>query len=136
MQQEREDWKMQHENLSKKIEDYKEAAKGVSIMKNSRYHLWMDIKDLVVREWNQLTEYQEARTQVSNTSSRIATLDMSLNQQGENANNILLALQNLTDEDLQTIQVTNRGQQIKNAHRLRRKVEMVNETRELNRDLA
>ena len=40
------------------------------------------------------------------------------------------------DEDLQTIQVTNRGQQIKNAHRLRRKVEMVNETREMNRDLA
>ena len=49
---------------------------------------------------------------------------------------MLLALQNLMDEDLQTIQVTNRGQQINNAHRLRRKVEMVNETCELSRDLA
>ena len=57
MQQEKEELRMQYENLLKENNFYREAARGLNILKNARYNLWMEIKDLVVKEWDQLVDY-------------------------------------------------------------------------------
>ena len=96
----------------------------------------MDIKELIIREWGQLLDYQQAREQVRNASSKIETLEMMLDQNEEDGKKMVFALEHLTDADLQVIKVNNKREQLKNAHRLIRKVELVKKTRIMNDDLA
>ena len=65
---------MQHPSLLTEIKEYKEAAQGVGLLKSARYNLRLDIKELIIREWGQLLDYQQAREQVRNASSKIETL--------------------------------------------------------------
>jgi hypothetical protein len=114
----------------------KESTQGLTMLKNARYVLWSDIADLIAREWEKLLDYQRVKEQVSNTSERIKTLDSYMEQQEENANKMLLALDNLSDRELEAIDVTNKKEQLKNAQRILRKLELINEARAMRDNLA
>ncbi len=99
-----------NESLLREDAIHKEAIQGINILKNACYKIWTDINEPVIKEWGQLGEYQKAREQVSDTSNRINELEMVLDQQEENGKKMMFALQNLTDADLQAIEVTNKEQ--------------------------
>ena len=43
---------MRHADLLKTFDTYKEKSSPISILKNARYNLWLDIIDLIEKEWD------------------------------------------------------------------------------------
>ena len=49
---------------------------------------------------------------------------------------MLMALENLTDRELETINVTNKRERLKNANKILKKIELINETCAMKNDLG
>ena len=115
---------------------HRESTQGLNTLKQARHKVWTQICDVVEKGWNQLLKYQELKEQVVNANQKLRQLDHEMENRVDTAKTMLAALENLSNHELAVIGIENRITQMRNIHKILRKVALVDETRTLVKELS
>lgn len=118
------------------LEERREAARGLDTLKDARFRIWEDIWDLLVKNWEQLYKYQELHEQVVAAHHKLRQLDKEMEGKADLAKEMLLALDDLSADQLEALGIHNRISQIRNVHRVLERGALVEKTRSLVKTLG
>ena len=105
-------------------------------MKKTRSKVWDQICDIITIGWRQLIRYQKLKEKVNSSSHRLNQFDHEMQNKVNNAKDMLIALEELTLDQLETIGIRDRAAHMKSIHRVIRKAALIEESRALTKELG
>ena len=136
MQQDNKDLAIQIDSLNREAAVHRESIQGLNTLRDAHFRLWSAISDMITQKLEQLRRYEGVKDQVNDAFHRLKNLDFEMFNREELGKIMLVALEKFSAKELEAIGVTDRRNQMKCAHKILKKIALINEARTMMNNLG